>query len=257
MAWLSESVSLTIDQFKLTKMSQWNLTDYIPNIDDHAKERPRLYDIIGINSSSVDIPGPIGVNSTSADDITQKITIYGIKDDKQIMQEVILNGLGRVDLNALDTLHFINLDNICKGTIQIGVPSGPGGIGDIYASILPGNLSNSLISYKNVLRLAPIPDKVYTIKLKYYKNIPQLENNGDYLDDLKPIFNTDIIERAYIQYLYYNGQENLASNLESTWVNQIKEKIDMERRLDRQDSQKQFGRKVYQAYPYDDVFDRY
>lgn len=250
-----KSVVLSIDQFKLAKMSQWDLTDYIPNLDEYAKERPRLYDIIGINSSSLTTTGDITIVSDDTGDTTQKVKIYGVKDDEPVVFEATLNGTTPVTIippGEVDTIHFISLNGACAGKITIKEAGGPE-----LAYITANNLSASLISYKNVLRLAPIPDAVYTIKLKYYKNIPQLENDGDYLSDLKPIFNVDIIERAYIQYLYYNGQENLASNLEQVWINQINEKINTERRLGRQDSQKQFDFNNTRAYPYDDVFDRY
>ena len=120
-------------------------------------------------------PTPLAVFSSSSNDATQKVTIFGTVSDYPDSEQLTLNGTNVV----IGTKIFSDVDRVTKndnttGRISI-TASGDASIN--YATIPAGDITNSVL-YKKI-QIFPLPTSAFDLNVYYYKHPYALVNDDD------------------------------------------------------------------------------
>ncbi len=232
-------VAFQIGQIPMTKVNRYDFGKMVPNPSSQNLAEPSLYDIMGVNVSATNVTGPMELVSSNASDITQTLSVYGEKNG--VLQSEVINVSGTnvkaFSLTDYTKIYYVAMNEITAGAITVRYT----GAGATVGTLIPNNLMIDFINSQKILWVYPWPDGVHTIRIKCYKRPPILVNDGEYLQFLNSIFDDDIVNRGYIEWLYFDGQKELAVALEDRWKDYMNDKIDQERRLDRQDFQQTFS----------------
>ncbi len=249
-------IAFNIGKIPMRKVNRWDFSKLIPDPASENLGQPNMYDIMGENVSGTSVTGAIEIISSNVSDTTQTLSVYGEKDGVIQNEVVNVSGTNIVALTLTDytKLYYASLNNITLGTVTVRYT----GAGATVGLLIPKNLMLDFTYTKKKLWLYPYPDGVHTIRVRYYVEPSQLVNDGQMLDHLPSIFDIDIIDRGYIEWLYDDGQKELATGLEEKWKLYMADKIALERKLDRQDYQQRFSPGIdTQLYPQFNPLDRW
>lgn len=129
--------------------------------EDCVLEQPRAASTISCVSSDIG-------------DTTQEVTIAGIVSGYPDSETVTLNGTTAKTTGK----SFTKIDRISKDSSTLGRVTMTADSGETTISVLPvGDTSNSNLFKK--IQIFPSPDRIYQIKVMYYKEVQRLVNDDD------------------------------------------------------------------------------
>ena len=209
------------------------LTEYDFSRDEPAPERstdgtPLFYRLTGITDTPYTLSSATVITfvSTSASD-TQVASVYGLVGSNNVKENVTLTGTSEVSTtNSFSKIYYVKLASKANGNITVKYGS------TTITTILPSDMNYDGITRYKTLKLFSLPDDDYPIYVKYFKEIPRLEGDADYIEELERTFDNLIIERAYIEGLYADVKyESKARAREDRWYALLNEKDELQHRL--------------------------
>jgi len=210
-------ISLAHAGIQLVQMDEWTFSNKAPSVETTTPDEPLLYRVIG---TKADVYTPstactLKVVSTYASD-TQTVTVYGTVGGYDDSEAIVLTGTVSVaSTKTFSEVFYAKISDTVTGRVDLK-ESGDTLIG----SCSPGDRVIDVLGKERVLRVYPIPADVYPLYVKYYANIPELENYSDYVVNLPKEFDTMIIDRAYIEGLY-EEEDDRAVLMEQRWTAQL------------------------------------
>ena len=172
-------------------------------------------------------PSIATVVSSSADDVSVDITIFGDVSGYPDSEVITTNGVTAVNGHKL----FQNIERVVKNASSVGRITVTTNSGNATTAVLPVGNTTSGVSYRK-MQIWPLPKSVFNINVEYYKEPMRLVNDGD-IHELGMEFDEAVILLACAKVKYAENQKE-GTNFFSLYKDElaILRRYNMDRNLD-------------------------
>ena len=151
--------------------------DFFTGSNLTEKNVPTMYRMWGENMAIRDVltPTTMAVFSSSSNDTTQDVTIFGMAGGYPESETIRVNGASVVT----GTTTFTKVDRITKNSNTVGRVSiaASGNTSTEYAVIPKGDITSG-IQYRKI-QIYPLPTRAFDMHIQYYKEPYRLVNDND------------------------------------------------------------------------------
>ena len=175
-------------------------------VDDTTKGTPVLYRMWGSDMviSQPTTASVITVSSSSSSDTSKSITVFGTVSGYPDYEVISTNGSDGTTTSA-GSKSFTSVERIVKDASTVGRITCTANSANVTVAVLPVGDTTSGIQYSKI-QIWPLPDDVFDIKVKYYKDCYRLVNDGD-VHELGQEFDEALILLSVSKVKYQDNQK--------------------------------------------------
>ena len=226
--------TITMNNRKLIKIDSAIFAMSHPNPETEGTGQPAYYRVAGTIAKphTLDVSSAyLRVQSTSLLDMSGSISIYGKAGGYETTDLINLSGTQTVN-GAYDftEAYYGELTEPMEGRVTIYDSDNV-----VVDTINPGDTTVDFIDRYQQIKFYPIPDKVYPYCVEYRRQPPTLESDSSYIEFVDAQYESFIIERAFTEGLYFQGDIERADNLSKRWLQAITVKKSIEAEMDQGD----------------------